>query len=217
MHSSPLFWTLRAIARLERAGGVRAPRLTEPDFAKWHRYRRKLGWADFIRLLHEDLAPTFPEPFDTTRWAHDPYADLGDDDHAGRLVREAAKPDDSDTQRFLRSAARALGLPAGGDISALPKVQPHQRAVELPGSGGRIAAYQALRHDLSFGQAFTFLARTDAERVAIGLAAVELRGDEPRIVTPSAFDAGGTEISLGVPCEQGRAAAESLGLEARWA
>ncbi len=218
MIDHPLYWTLRALARLERAGGVRVPRLTEPDHARWHRYRRKLGWRHFVELLHEDLAAAFPYPFDTNRWAANPWADL-DDETGEILVLEALDPDDGDTQLFLRNAARGLGLPPGGRIADLPKVQPHHRVLELPGAAGRIAAHQALRHDLSFGQAFTFVADTDAERVLIGLAAVELRASPPTVIASDGLSehTRNLDAAYGVPCEAARTAAARHDLEVRWA
>jgi hypothetical protein len=128
---TPLFWTLRAIARLERTG-LRPPRLTEHAQERWQRVRRKLGWVAFIELLHEDLAEAFPTSFALERWAAHPTTGLGD---------KAA-----------------------------------QHALELPGCGGRIAAYQVTTHaGLSLHEHFTFVADTDAERVAIGLAAAAPR------------------------------------------
>ena len=170
--------TLSSIARLE-AAGVKPARLTQPDFEKWHRFRRKLGWGAFIELLHEDLAGAFPVPFDIDRWAEWPALA---DDKAEALVRGASASVERDPLDFLRDCARLLGLPTAGAISDAPKVQAHHDALELPGSGGRVAAYLCSHEDaLSFDRQFTFVVDSEAERVAIGLAAVELRANEPRI------------------------------------
>lgn len=170
--------TLAAIARLE-AMDVRPARLTQPDLDKWNRLRRKLGWRDFIELLHLDLAAAFPVPFDLDRWPEPPELD---ETTAEALIREAATPSDRAPLEFLREHARALGLASGGALGEVPKVQPHHTALELPGSGGRIAAYQCL-HDstLSFDRQFTLVVASPAERVAVGLAAVELRANEPTL------------------------------------
>jgi hypothetical protein len=180
--------TLRSIARLEVAR-VREPRLTEPDHARWHRFRRKLGFRAFIEILHEDLAGAFPIPFDLARWPDGSIADLTEAD-AERLVAEAARSVAApvESAAFLRECARILGLPASGTFSELTKVQPQHRIVELPGSGGRVAAALcAANSGLGFDTQFTFVADTPAERVAIGLAAVELRANEPRIFTVETF------------------------------
>ncbi|MEM7674457.1 MAG: hypothetical protein AAF449_00485 [Myxococcota bacterium] len=172
--------TLASVARLEAAGD-KPVRLTEPEFAKWHRFRRKLGWADFIRLLHEDLAEAFPEPFDVSRWGFDPFGGL-EEATAEMLVKDAATPSDADKLDFLRDRARDLGLAAGGAIADLPKVQARFKVLELPGSGGRIAAYQCAQHGLAYDKSFTFAALSPAERVAVGLGAVELRANPPTIL-----------------------------------
>ena len=221
--SSPLTWTLREIARLERTG-LRPPRLTEQHHERWHRVRRKLGWVAFIELLHEDLAEPFPTPFNLARWSESPIAAL-DEKAALALVDDAVRPDDSDRLSFLRLACRGLGLMDGGNIAALPKVQPNQRALELPGSGGRIAAYQVLTHgNLSFHEHFTFVVDTDAERVAIGLAATELRANPPTLLTRAELlrDRPRFDHVFGIKGAHGAEVlaselAAALGAEPRWA
>ncbi len=217
--SVALSWTLREIARMER-GGLRPPRLTEPDHVLWHRVRRKLGWVAFIELLHEDLADAFPTSFALDRWSASPTHGLSDAS-ASELVFQAAAPDDTDRLTFLRSVCRGLGLMEGGAVANLPKVQSHQRALELPGCGGRIAAHQVTTHaGLSFNEHFVFVADTDAERVAIGIAAAELRANAPKILTRAELEASSPKFDhvFGI---KGYAAAEDvatqLRLDVRWA
>jgi len=221
MTENPLYWTLRAVARLERRGDLRKPRLTEPGLKKWHRMRRRLGFVDLIALLHEDLAEAFPYPFDLSRWAAEPLADL-DDEQAEALIQEALAEDDSSTQSFLRQAARALGLPAGGAIAQLPKVQPHHDVLELPGCGGRIAAQQAIEHGVAIADRFTFVAGSDAEQVCIGLAVVEVRSNAPRVWS---LDQAGQEFAKGARFDQifgvpdheaAQRLVEAHSLEVRW-
>lgn len=185
---APLAATLRTIARLEVVG-LRAPRLTEPDHARWERFRRKLGWRAFIEILHEDLAGAFPVPFDVGRWPDNPLRDPDfTETTAEQLLAEAARTATAplpESPAFLRDCARALGLPATGSFSDLTKVQPQHRVLELPGSGGRIAATLcAAGADYT---KVTFVAANTAEHVAIGLAAVELRANEPHIITVEAL------------------------------
>jgi hypothetical protein len=216
---SPILWTLREIARLER-GGLRPARLTEPGQERWQRVRRKLGWVAFIELLHEDLADAFPTSFALDRWSAHPTTGMSDP-AALALVDEAARVDETDRLAFLRLACRNLGLMDGGNIAALPKVQSHQQALELPGCGGRIAAYQVTTHaGLSFPEHFTFVADGDVERVAIGIAAAELRANVPKILTSAELLAARPRFDhvfgiKGYPAAE-RLAAE-LGMEVRWA
>jgi hypothetical protein len=215
---SPLTWTLREIARLER-GGLRPPRLTEPDHERWHRVRRKLGWVAFIDLLHEDLAEAFPTSFALDRWITHPTHGL-DEAAAKILIDEASRPDEVDRPTFLRLACRSLGLADGGNIAMLPKVQANQSVLELPGSGGRIAVYQATTHGLSFHERFTFVADTDSERVAIGLAAAELRANVPKILTTAELRQKRPQFDhvFGIKAyPSAERLASDLGLEVRWA
>lgn len=218
----PLAWTLRAIARLERDGKVRGPRLTEPGLERWQRIAGRLGLADFIALLHEDLAAAFPVPFDLDAWRARPISTLAEAE-AADLIQQALAQDTTTPQGFLRGACRALGLAAGGDIANLPKVQPHQRAVELPGAGGRIGLQQVIDHQIALERNLIFVADTDEERVAVGLAVVECRSNPPAVWTSSEFAAA---VARGERFDhvfgvQGHASAEALaartGVEVRWA
>ena len=185
--------------------------------------RRKLGWRDLIALLFEDLADAFPYPFDLSLRDEDPLSDMTDA-VAESLIARAVEPDDADTLTFLRRAARDLGLLDGGDISDLPRARPGRPVLELPGSVGRIAAYQALQHDeLSFHDPFVFVADTDAERTLVGLGAVELRANPPRVLSSDQLrevlsEGEQFERVVGVSGdERGAALAEELDLEVRWA
>jgi hypothetical protein len=217
----PLYWSLRSIARIERKGDLRPPRLTEPGMIKWNRMRRRLDSLDFIAILHEDLADAFPYPFDLSRWQADPLAGL-DDATAEQLLTAALAEDTSAPHAFLRQAARALGLPAGGGIAQLPKVQPHQAALELPGSGGRIAIQQFFDHGVAVHDRFTFVAEGDAERHCLGLAIVEMRANAPTVWSLEQAKvklAGGARFDhvFGVPDHPpALALVDGSGLEVRW-
>lgn len=215
-----LLWTLRSIARIERRGGTRPPRLTEPGFERWERIRRKLGWKDFAALLHEDLADAFPLPFDLRGWADDPFATLSDDE-AQRLIEVAAVPDSLDAAGFLKAAAAGLKLPSTGAILDLPRALPHQKVLEL--GFGRIAAAQVLSQPgLAFHDQFAFVADTQEERVMIGLCAVEAQANPPQVFTTAALRAlvakgGRFDRVLGLLSPQQERLTAELGLEARWA
>jgi hypothetical protein len=117
--ASPLLWTLRSIARIERRGDLwRGARLTEPGHVKWHRMRRRLDWADFVELLHEDLASAFPRPFNLIQWDNPPLASLTPK-LAEDLVLDAARPDDSDTLTFIHLALALIRDIRTGHVPAL--------------------------------------------------------------------------------------------------
>jgi hypothetical protein len=215
-----ILWTLRSIARLERAGGIRPPRLTEPGFAHWHRIRRRLGWRELIALLHEDLASAFPLPFELSSWQAPALAGLNEAE-AERLVNEAAVVDDSDPHAFLRAAARAFDLPSGGALSQLPRAMAHHKVLEL--GFGRIAAAQVIgQTGLAFHDQFVFVADNDAQRALIGLAAVEARANPPLVLTVAELRAQvqrGQRFDrvLGLPTPLHEQLAGELGLDAKWA
>ncbi len=212
-------WLVESIARLERAGGLRGARLTEPGHERWHRIRRKLGWADFVALLCEDLADAFPHPFAVDRWLSHLLTALRHDEAEAVIQRALDAPDD-DSAGFLRRAARELDLPSGGALSDLPKVQSNHRVLEL--AGGRIAVAQVQAHaGLSFHDGFTFVADSDAERALIGLAAVELRANAPTIWTSGELatsrNRSGFDHVFGLRGYGPADRAAALGLEVRWA
>ena len=109
--------TLQSLARLEAAGIPPRQRLTDPDRALWNTFKRKLGPKDFIALLHEDGAQSFPVPFDLDRWRSSPLDALADD-AADRLIDTTSAPVGGDSNVFLRSAAALLDLPTGGTPAA---------------------------------------------------------------------------------------------------
>jgi hypothetical protein len=216
-----LTWMLRSLARLEAPGGLRPPRLTEPGFEKWHRIRRRLGWRAFLRILLLDVAETFPVPFNLNGWSTSPLRGITEAE-AEALIREASVPDGSDPHSFLRSAAKALGLPAAGALSEVPRTQPHQRVMELAGTGGRIAAWQALHHGgVAFHDQFVFVADTDEERLLVGLSAAECRANPPTVLRGAEARAllqRGQHFDrfLGFKAPAAEAFVDELGLEARW-
>ena len=60
-------------------------------------------------------------------------------------------------------------------FSDLPKLQPHHRVLEVPGSGGRLAAHAVLAQPgLSMKDMFTMACASWQERMLAGLVAVSL-------------------------------------------
>lgn len=170
---------LSSIARLE-AAGEKPARLTDPDHQRWARFRRSLGWRDYIELLLDDAAGSFPEPFDLDRWAIRPL-DLTPD-AAELLVRRNAQASTDDPSAYLRVQAESLSLTSRGALSDLPVVQPRETVLELPGSGGRLMTHLALSQgNLDVQRQFTVVAASPAERLLIGLSIVEVRANPPTI------------------------------------
>lgn len=128
---------LQALAR-DEAFGRRGPRLTEPGQATWQRFRGRLGSADLLRLLAEDGAVLHPVPFAPSK--------LGvslDDVEDAAVDRLLADLPSTDLKRpgaqYIESQAQRLGVPTRLARSELHQVKPHQKVLELPGTGGQLS------------------------------------------------------------------------------
>lgn len=130
---------LYALAR-DEAAGRRPQRLTEPGLATWKRFKGRLNSRDLLSLLFEDAAVLHPIPFDPTT--------------TGTELRAARLPEDLvetwlqalpgldltiSPAEYVLEQARLLGLPTRMARSELHVVKPHQRVLELPGTGGQLA------------------------------------------------------------------------------
>lgn len=167
---------LHALAREEHVGR-RPRRLIEPNHATWHRFRGRLGPRDFAELILEDAAVNQPEPFAVEQVLGDrsglralPEALIGDWlSELSKLPLEAADRD------YLEEQAKRLGLKVRPAFSDLHKLAAHHRVLELPGSGGRLAAHVVqTQPDLSMKDMFTVACTSWQERMLAGLVAVSL-------------------------------------------
>jgi hypothetical protein len=127
---------LAALARDEVAGR-RSPRLTEPGQATWQRFRGRLGSADFLRLLAEDGAVLHPVPFATSRIGV-PLDDVDDALVDGLIGKLTSKDLRRSPAEYIESQAQLLGVPTKLARSELHQVKPHQKVLELPGTGGQL-------------------------------------------------------------------------------
>ena len=167
---------LHALAREEHAGR-RPRRLIEPGHATWQRFRGRLGPRDFAELLLEDAAVNQPEPFDVEHVLGDraglraiPEALIGD-----WLTELTSLPPPTPDRDYLEEQAKRLGLKARPAFSDLHKLAPHHRVLELPGSGGRMAAHAVLSQPgLAMKDMFTIACASWQERMLAGLVAVSL-------------------------------------------
>jgi hypothetical protein len=192
----------------------RPRRLLEPGLATWNRFRGRLGLGDLLSLLLEDAAVVQPEPFDVGRVlggavdvASIPEAQIRD--WLAEFSGLSAAMSDRD---YIEVQAKRLGLRARPAFSELHKLAPHHRVLELPGSGGRLAAHAAVTQpELPFKEMFSVSCASWQERMLAGLAAVSLgvRGYSRIYVDPAlehvrALEGGFTHI-YGVKAEKGGA------------
>ncbi|WP_437960319.1 hypothetical protein WME76_12205 [Sorangium sp. So ce119] len=168
--------TLHALAREEHVG--RKPRrLLEPEHATWMRFRGRLGPRAFVELLLEDAAVSQPEPFDAASvlGADAPLEPVPEDLLADWLAMVSGLSLDSPTRDYLDQQAQRLGLTARLAYSDLHRLQPHHRVLELPGTGGRLAAHVVQTQPGVFlKDVFTIACGSWQERALAGLVAVDL-------------------------------------------
>jgi len=203
---------LHALIREEQAGR-RSRRLLEPGHATWQRFRGRLELSDFVELLLEDAAVNQPEPFDVARFLGSAKALRSvPDAQVGAWLSEfaALSPEISDRD-YIEQQANRLGLKARPAFSDLHKLAPHHRVLEVPGSGGRLAAHAVLTQPGLSMKDMSVACASWQERMLAGLVAVTLdvRGDTRIGVDPTLEHArrseGGFTHVFGLKPEKGGA------------
>ena len=166
---------LHAIAR-DEAAGRRTARLTEPELATWSRFRGRLTSADLVALLFEDAAVLHRIPFDPAALGG-PLAPEGlpvtVTDHwlacVASLALQQAGPD------YVLEQARLLGISTGLARCDLHSVEPHQKVLELPGSGGQLAHHLvSSQHDLTLQDNFVIACSSWQELTLAGIIGLDL-------------------------------------------
>lgn len=165
---------LVALAR-DEAAGRRTARLTEPGLGTWTRFRGRLGASDLLDLLFEDAAVLHRVPFDPA--ALD-----------GALQLAALPPKvaqdwlsvlpsldlTSAGADYILEQARRLGLPTRLARSELHAVKPHQKVLELPGTGGQLAHHlTSTQPDLTLRDNFVIACSSWQEMTLAGLVALD--------------------------------------------
>lgn len=166
---------LHAIAR-EEAAGRRRPALTEPKLDTWARFRGRLSSVDLVALLFEDAAVLHRVPFD-------PEA-VGGALHPGRLPEAVTDgwlkaidtlPLQASSADYILEQARLLGLPTRMARSDLHVVKPHQKVLELPGTGGQLAHHLVTsQRDITLQDNFAIACGSWQELTLAGVIGLEL-------------------------------------------
>lgn len=172
---------LYAIAR-DEAAGRRPARLTEPKLDTWTRFKGRLTTADFVALLLEDAAVLHPIPFDPSTLGDsiDRGASIDpshiSDAAAEEWIRELARaPLTTPSAEYITAQARLLDLPTRMARSDLHVVKPHQRVLELPGSGGQLAHHLvSTQGDLTLQGNFVVACGSWQELTLAGVVALDL-------------------------------------------
>jgi hypothetical protein len=164
---------LAALARDEVAGR-RSPRLTEPGQATWQRFRGRLGSADLLRLLAEDGAVLHPVPFAASQIGV-PLDDIDDALVDSWLDGLASKNLQRPAAEYVEAQAQLLGVPTKLARSELHQVKPHQKVLELPGTGGQLCHHLlTTQSGLTLQVNCTIACGTWAELVLAGIIGLDL-------------------------------------------
>jgi hypothetical protein len=174
---------LGAVARREHRG--RAPsRLLEAGRATWTQFRGNLNLPHLVGLLAEDVAVRFALPADLRRVAgpENPYrwSDVADPVVHRILASLGEESLVEPTASALARWSKDLGLPSRFAAASLHKVQSTRRVLELPGTGGHLAARALESSPEAFLHTnFTVLTSDWRDRALAGLVAMEL--DAPHV------------------------------------
>jgi len=117
-------------------------RLTEPDLATWDRFRGRLGPSHLLQLLVEDAAVLRPIPFDEGGVLGPalPHLQVLPDSLVQGWIEQLGQIDlAGPAADYILTQAGLLGLPTKFARADLHKVKPHQKVLELPGTGGQLA------------------------------------------------------------------------------
>lgn len=175
-HQATATWAavlLHAIAREEVAARL-PPRVTEKGLATWNRFKGRLNATDFLALLFEDAAVLHRVPFAAS--AVEAPARL--DRIPPHVVENwlAAVPHlelTGSAADYVTEQAKLLGVPFRLARSNLHVVKPHQKVLELPGTGGQLAHHLlSTQEDLSLQTNFTIACGTWQEHTLAGIVAL---------------------------------------------
>ncbi len=179
-------WAAALVSALARdeAAGRRPQRLTEPRMATWSRFRGRMTATDLLALLFEDAAVLHHMPFDPTTL--DPSLRIE------RIPSAAAQAWldglqhldlQADSAEYIAAQARLLGISTRLARSDLHVVKPHQKVLELPGTGGQLAHHLASsQSDLTLRDNFSVACSSWQELTLAGIVALDLGAPETSFV-----------------------------------
>lgn len=166
---------LHAIAR-DEAAGRRTQRLTEPKLDTWSRFRGRLTSVDLVSLLFEDAAVIHPVPFDPTAAGGSIHAERLPESVADAWLKSVASLSLSGSSAdYVAEQARLLEVSTRMARSDLHVVKPHQKVLELPGTGGQLAHHMVTaQRDLTLQDNFIVACSSWQELTLAGIIALDL-------------------------------------------
>lgn len=166
---------LHAIAR-EEAAGRRTQRLTEPKLDTWSRFRGRLTSVDLVSLLFEDAAVIHPVPFDPSAVGGPLRAERLPESVVDAWLKSIASLSlGGSGADYVLDQARLLGIPTRMARSDLHVVKPHQKVLELPGTGGQLAHHLvSAQRDITLQDNFVVACGSWQELTLAGIVALDL-------------------------------------------
>jgi hypothetical protein len=166
---------LYALAR-DEAAGRRPQRLTEPRLDTWRRFHGRLETLDLVALLFEDAAVIHRVPFDAEAIGGplrlDSLPSAVADGWISALQAMDLKGANTD---YIADQAKLLGLSTRLARSDLHVVKPHQKVLELPGTGGQLAHHLvSSQRDLTLQENFVIACGTWQELTLAGVVGLDL-------------------------------------------
>jgi hypothetical protein len=175
---------LHALAR-DEAAGRRPPRLTEPRLATWSRFKGRLTSSDLLALIFEDEAVLHQIPFDGGALGGQLRPEHVPTELADQWLRDLGKTDlKAPAADYLVEQAKLLGLPLRMARSDLHVVKPHQKVLELPGTGGQLAHHLVSTHPgLTLQDNFTIACSSWQELTMVGVVALDVGAPHTNFAT----------------------------------
>jgi hypothetical protein len=142
----------------------------------WSRFRGRLTNADFLALLFEDAAVIHRIPFDPAALGGPVRPERLPESAADAWIKAIASLPLADSgPDYVLDQARLLGLPTRMARSDLHVVKPHQKVLELPGTGGQLSHHRvSTQGDLTLHDNFTVACGSWQELTLAGVIALEL-------------------------------------------
>ena len=180
---------LHSLARDEQAGR-RPQRLTEAGLGTWTRFSGRLTAADFVALLFEDAAVLSPIPFEPSAMGTRLELERLPSSLTEQWLNTVGELDlGAPSHEYVTAQADALGLPTRLARSDLHVVKPHQKVLELPGTGGQLAHHLIrTQGDLLLQDNFLISCASWQESTLAGLVALELASPHTRFIVPVEVD-----------------------------
>ena len=192
-HQATATWAavlLHAIAREEAATRL-PPRVTEKGMTTWTRFKGRLTATDFLDLLFEDAAVLHQVPFAAAAIEAPARVDRLPTHLVEQWLTSVSELDlKASPADYITEQARLLGVPFRMARSDLHVIKPHQKVLELPGTGGQLSHHLVTaQSDLTLQANFTIACATWQELTLAGVAALSCGAPSGDFIVRATSDA----------------------------